>query len=125
MMAAPAIAGAAVDSATFAAPAHPDAAARASFARYGAALLIASWTMLGLAIYLAFIYLDGLNTMGQFKPHSEPTPSTLGNVLLTVAAIAAAAAWSWGYRRTRGGHAERARAGVVIGWLITLAGFVG
>jgi heme/copper-type cytochrome/quinol oxidase subunit 3 len=125
MMAAPAIAGGAVDSAAFSAPARPDDSDRASFARYGAALLIASWTMLGLAMYLAFIYLDGLNTMGQFKPRSEPAPSTLGNVLLAVGAIAAAAAWTWGYRRARGGHAERARAGVTISWLITLAGFVG
>jgi cytochrome c/quinol oxidase subunit I len=125
MMAAPAIAGAAVDSAAFAAPHHPDAAARAGFARYGAALLITSWTMLGLAIYLAFIYLDGLNTMAQFKPRSEPAPTTIGNVLLTAGALAAAVAWTWGYRRARGGGEARARAGVAAGWLLTLAGFVG
>ena len=124
-MGAPVIAGGAVDTAAFNPPAHPDPAARAGFARYGAALLITSWTMLGLAIYLAFVYLDGLNTMGQFKPRSEPAPATLGNILLAVGAVVAAAAWTWGYRRTRAGVAARARAGVAIGWLLTLAGFIG
>ncbi|HYB23712.1 MAG TPA: cbb3-type cytochrome c oxidase subunit I, partial [Solirubrobacteraceae bacterium] len=55
-MGAPAFAGGAIDDATFAA-AHPDAASLASRARYGAGLLIISWTMFGMAIFLAYIYL--------------------------------------------------------------------
>jgi heme/copper-type cytochrome/quinol oxidase subunit 3 len=125
IMGAPAIAGAAVDTAAFAAPHPPDAASRADRTRYGAGLLILSWTMFGLAIFLAYIYLDGLNTMHQFKPSSERTPTTVGTVLLTVAALAGAAAWSWGYRQSRSGESARARTGVTLSWGITAAGLVG
>jgi cytochrome c oxidase subunit I len=125
MMGAPAIAGAAVDTAGHAAPHPPDMAERAERARWGALLMITSWTMLGLVISLAYIYLDALNTQGQFRPSSETTPTTVGNVLLTVAALAAAVAWTWGYRRSLTGDSTGARTGVTLGWVITLAGLVG
>jgi len=125
VMGAPAIAGAAVDAAAFAAPHPPDMDARAERVRYGAGLMILSWTVFGAAIYLAYIYLHALNTMHQFKPSSEPMPTTVGNVLLTVGALAGAAAWTWGYRGSRSGDSARARTGVTLGWLITVAGLAG
>ena len=125
VMGAPAIAGAAVDTAAFAAPHPPDVASRAERARYGAGLMILSWTVFGAAIYLAYIYLHALNTMHQFKPSSEPMPTTVGNVLLTVGALAGAAVWTWGYRGSRAGDSARARTGVTLGWLITVAGLAG
>jgi cytochrome c oxidase subunit I len=124
LMGRPAVAGAAVDTAMPAAP-HPGAAARAERVRYGALLLVLSWTVFGLAIYGAYIYLHALNTMGQFKPPSEPAPTTVGNVLLTIGALAGAAVWTWGYREPGGAGSSRARIGLMLGWLITLAGLVG
>lgn len=44
---------------------------------------------------------------------------------MTVAALAAAASWTWGYRRSRSGDSTGARLGVVLGWLLTVAGLVG
>jgi cytochrome c oxidase subunit I len=125
LMGAPAIAGAAVDTAALPSAHLPDASERASRARWGALLLIVSWTMLGLVIALAYIYLDALNTQGQFKPAGESAPSTVGTVLVTVAALAAAAAWTWGYQRSRAGDGTGARTGVALGWGITLAGLAG
>jgi cytochrome c oxidase subunit 1 len=118
-------AGGATDAAAIVAPHPPDAEDLASRARWGAGTLIVSWTMLGLVFFLAYIYLDGLNTMGQFRPGSEARPATLGTVLLAVGALAAAAAWSWGYKRSRANDGGGMRAGVTLGWLLTLAGFVG
>jgi len=125
LMGAPAIAGAAVDTAAFA-PGHPpDMAERAERARWGAGLLILSWSMLAMVVCLAYIYLDALNTQDQFKPSAESTPTTVGNVLVTLAALAAAVAWTWGYRRSRSGEDTHARTGVTLGWILTLAGLVG
>jgi len=120
----PAIAGAAADTALIAAP-HPDEAARAERVRYGALLLVLSWTIFALAIYGAYIYMHALNTQGQFRPPSEPVPTIVGNVLLTVAALAGAVAWTWGYRGPGGAGSPRARTGLTVGWLITLAGLAG
>jgi cytochrome c oxidase subunit I len=125
LMGTPAIAGAAVDVlAPLTVPAS-DPAQRAERARWGAGLLIASWTMLGFAVTLAYIYLDALDTQGQFKPASEGTPTTVGNVLVTVGAVAAAVAWTWGYRRARDGYHGQARGWAMLGWILTLAGLAG
>ena len=125
LMGLPAVAGGAIDAAAFPPPAPPDLGERAERARWGAGLLVTSWTVLGSVICLAYIYLDALNTQGQFKPSSEPVPTTVGNVLVTVAALAAAAAWTWGYRRSLSGDTTGARTGVTLGWVLTLAGLVG
>jgi len=125
LMGAPAIAGAALDSAAVAPADGPDVAERAARARWGAGLLVTSWTMLALVISLAYVYLDALDTQGQFKPASEQTPTTVGTVLVAVAALAAAAAWTWGYRRARSPDSGAARTGVTLGWIITVAGLVG
>jgi heme/copper-type cytochrome/quinol oxidase subunit 3 len=124
LMGQPVIAGAAVDTVPAASP-HPDEASRANRARYGVLLLVLSWTMFGLAIYSAYIYLHALNTTGQFRPSSEHVPNTVGNVLLTVAALLAAAAWTWGHYGKRPADSPRVRAGVTLGWVITLAGLAG
>ncbi len=125
VMGVPAIAGAALDSAAVAAPHQPDVPTRAGMARYGAGLMIASWTMLATTICLAFIYLGALDTLHQFKPSSESRPTTIGNVLLALGALAAAAAWTWGYRSAHAGDTRRASTGVTIGWLLTAAGLAG
>jgi cytochrome c oxidase subunit I len=124
LMGQPVIAGAAVDTAVVASP-HPGEASRADRARYGTLLLVLSWTMFGLAIYSAYIYLHALNTTGQFRPSSESVPSTLGTVLITVAALLGAAVWTWGRAGKRPADDPRVRAGVTLGWLITLAGLAG
>jgi len=81
--------------------------------------------MFGLAIYSAYIYLHALNTTGQFRPSSEPVPTTVGNVLLTVAAVLGAAVWTWGHIGKQPADSRRVRIGVTLGWLITLAGLAG
>jgi len=124
LMGQPVTAGAAVDTAPIASP-HPDEASRADRARYGTLLLVLSWTMFGLAIYSAYIYLHALNTTGQFRPSSEHAPNTAGDVLLTVAAVLGAAAWTWGHYGKRPADSPRVRIGVTLGWVITLAGLAG
>ena len=81
-MGVPAIAGASVDAASVTAAHLADPGARAGMARYGAGLMILSWTMLASVIVVAYIYLDALDTLHQFRPGSEAKPTTLGNVLL-------------------------------------------
>jgi len=125
LMGTPAIAGAATD---FALPAHPRQAepeVRADMTRWGARLAILSWTLLALSLYTGYIYLDALNTQGQFHPASEPKPGALGNILVTIAALAAAAAWSYGYRLSRTARPELARGWLGLGWLLTIVGLVG
>jgi cytochrome c oxidase subunit I len=124
VMGQPVVAGAAADEATMAPP-HADDASRADRARLGVGLLVLSWTMFAAAIYAAYIYLHALNTAGQFRPPSEAVPTTLGDVLITVAAVAAAAAWTWAYIGKRPASDPRMRVGVALGWGITLAGLVG
>ncbi len=124
LMGQPAIAGASVDTAVVASP-HPDEGSRADRARYGTLLLVLSWTMFGLALYSAYIYLHALNTAGQFRPSAEPVPSTVGTVLITVAAVLGAAAWTWGHIGKQPADSPRVRLGLTLGWLITLAGLAG
>jgi cytochrome c oxidase subunit I len=124
LMGQPVTAGAAADTVPLASP-HPDEASRADRARYGSLLLVLSWTMFALAIYSAYIYLHALNTTGQFRPSSEPVPSTVGTVLIMVASVLGAAVWTWGYVGKRAADDPRLRIGVTLGWLITLAGLAG
>ncbi len=125
VMGAPAIAGAAVEGAAPAHPPHIEPAVRADMTRWGARLAILSWSMLAAALYLGFIYLDALNTQGQFHPASETTPTTVGNLLVTVAAIGAAACWSYGYRVSRTSGYGSTRTWLILGWILTAAGLVG
>jgi cytochrome c oxidase subunit I len=125
VMGVPAIAGASVDAASVPVPHLPDPVVRAGMAHYGAGLMILSWTMLASVMFVAYIYLDALDTLHQFRPGSEAKPTTVGNVLLALGALAAAAAWTWGYRRARSGDRAQARTGVVLGWILTLAGLAG
>jgi cytochrome c oxidase subunit I len=124
-MGTPAIAGAAVDAAPPAAPVpHVSRAVRASMARWGTGLMITSWTMFALAIYVGYLYLDALNTQGAFRPSTEPVPTKVGTVLLTVGALAGAGVWTWGYRAARAGDGAGARMRVAVGWLVSLAGLI-
>jgi cytochrome c oxidase subunit I len=125
MMGAPAIAGGAGDDAV-ALPhvSHSDPAVRGPMARWGAATMIGSWTMFALAVYLGYLYLDSLNTQHAFKPASEPVPTKIGTVLLTVAALAGAAVWSWGYRVSRSGKSGGALPAMGLGWLLSLGGLI-
>jgi heme/copper-type cytochrome/quinol oxidase subunit 3 len=102
---------------------HGDPALRGSMARWGTASMITSWTMFALAIYLGYLYLDALDTQRAFRA-GESAPSTLGTVLLTVGALAGALVWSWAYRTSRSRGAVAARAGVTLGWLLSLAGLI-
>ena len=120
------MAGGSAEAAALPAPGHADLheASRPDRARYGALLMIASDLMFVLALYVGFIYLRGLNTQGQFRAH-EPSPSTVGDVLITLAALAGAAAWTWGYRRSRAGQGAQVLPWLALGGLLTLAGLVG
>ena len=68
-----------------------------------------------MVISLAYIYLDALNTQGQFKPSSETTPTTVGNVLLTRGRAGRGGGLDLGLpavalgRRHRGAHGRDAR----------------
>ncbi|MGP0101240.1 MAG: cbb3-type cytochrome c oxidase subunit I [Solirubrobacteraceae bacterium] len=124
VMGRPTLAGAAVDTVTFAAPA-PHEGSRARQVRYATFLLIVSDAVFVLALYLAFVYLHGLNTQGQFKPSAESTPSMLGIVLVTAASVLAAAAYSWGQRGLRSGDTRRVRTGLTLAWAISIVALVG
>ena len=54
-----------------------------------------------------------------------PVPSTVGTVLITVAAVLGAAVWTWGHIGKRAADDPRVRIGVTLGWLIALAGLAG
>jgi cytochrome c oxidase subunit I len=125
VMGVPAIAGAATDVALPAHPPHADPEVRADMTRWGARLAIVSWTMLALCLFVGYIYLDALNTQGQFHPAGEPKPSALGNILVTVGALAAAALWSYGYRLSRSDRSRLAGGWMGLAWLLTAAGLVG
>jgi len=124
VMGRPTLAGAAVDAATFAAPA-PHEGYRARQVRYATFLLILSDAVFVLAVYLAFVYLHALNTQGQFKPSAESTPSMLGIVLVTAASVLAACAYSWGQRGLRTGDSRRVCTGLTLAWAISIAALVG
>ena len=97
---------------------------RAEQVRLGTLLMILSDAVFVLAMFLGFIYLHALNTMGAFKGN-ESTPSIAASAILAVAAIVAALTWSWGHAGLKRGDVTRARAGVVSAFLITLAALVG
>jgi cytochrome c oxidase subunit I len=124
VMGAPAIAGAAVDEAV-PLPHVPEAdpALRGSMARWGTAAMITSWTVFAAALYIGYLYLDALGTQGAFRA-GEPSPSTVGTVLLTAGALAGALVWSWGFRATSRGSGGGVRGALVLGWLLSLAGLV-
>jgi heme/copper-type cytochrome/quinol oxidase subunit 3 len=124
VMGRPTLAGAAVDTVTFDQPA-PDVGYRGRQVRYATLLLIVSDAVFVLAIYLAFLYLHGLNTQAQFKPSAESTPSIVGSVLVTAASVLAASAFSWGQRGLRSGDSRRVRTGVTLAWVISLVALVG
>jgi hypothetical protein len=123
LMGAPAMAGAAVDSVAAPLP-HTDPSIRADMTRWGGRLAITSWTVLALAVYVGFFYLDALNTQGQFHPASEPKPGAAVSVVIGALALAAAAAWSYGYRAARSRNGGQARGLLILGWVLTLAGLV-
>ena len=126
-MAAPALAGASVD-----APAvngghgghAPSGELRASMPRMGALLIIISDAMFVLAISVAFVYLDALNTQGAFHPSSEPSPGTLGSILVTLMALAGALSWTAGYRALKAGDNTQAKVRMSLGWVLTVAGLI-
>jgi cytochrome c oxidase subunit 1 len=124
VMGLPAIAGAAVDTATLPAP-HLPTHNRSDQVRIATLLLIVSDAVFVLAIYLAFVYLHGLDTQGQFKPSTESMPSIVGGLLVTAASVAAAAIYSWGQRGLRSGDTRRLRAGVMLAVIISLVALVG
>jgi len=78
-----------------------------------------------LVLLIGYAYLHALNTQGQFRPATEPAPTTIGNVLVAIAAIAGAAAWTLGHRRARTGDGGGARALLILGWALTVAGLAG
>jgi hypothetical protein len=120
----PAIAGAAVDTATVPVP-RPHPTSRADQVRYATLLLIVSDAVFVMAMYLAFVYLHGLHTQGQFKPSSESRPSIVGSLLVTAASVLAASVYSWGQRGLRSGDTGRIRTGVTLACVISLAALVG
>ncbi len=124
VMGLPAIAGAAVDTATLPAP-HVPTHNRSDQVSSATLLLIVSDAVFVMAMYLVFVYLHGLHTQGQFKPSSESRPSILGGLLVTAGSVLAAAAFSWGQRGLRSADARRVRTGVMLAVLISLAALVG
>jgi heme/copper-type cytochrome/quinol oxidase subunit 3 len=123
LMGRPTLAGAGIDTATFAAPA-PDVGSRGRQVRLATLLLIVSDATFVLAMYLGFLYLHVLNTQGQFTAH-ESKPSILGSVLVAVGSLLAASAFAWGQRGLRSGNSRRVRAGVTTAWVISLVALVG
>jgi len=123
MMAQPVIAGGSDDAATL--PVRESAvSARGRQVRTGTLLMILSDLMFVAATYLAFVYLSGLNTQGQFHPKKEAAPTTAGTLLVMVAAIVAAAVYTWS---RRGGRSDtrRARTGLMAAWGLSLVALVG
>ena len=93
--------------------------------RLGTLLIILSDVMFVIATFLAFLYLRGLDTQGQFRPSVEAVPSVLASAVLAAAAIVAALTWSWGRGGLDSGDSTRVRSGAVLAWVITLAALVG
>jgi len=123
MMAQPVIVGGSAEAEAL--PAHePDVSHRGRQVRTGALLAILSDLMFVAAIYLAFVYLSALNTQGQFHPKKEAAPTTAGTLLVMVAAIVAAAVYTWS---RRGGRSDtrRARTGLMAAWGLSLVALVG
>ena len=87
-------------------------------------LLIVSDAVFVIAIYLAFLYLHGLNTQGQFSS-TESRPSIVGSVLVTAASVLAASAFSWGQRGLRSGDSRRVRTGLTLALVISIIALVG
>ncbi|MGO9902687.1 MAG: cbb3-type cytochrome c oxidase subunit I [Solirubrobacteraceae bacterium] len=126
MMAAPAMAGGAVDVAVAGAPAaHPPAHDQALAVRIAVLLLIVSDAVFVGAMYVVFAYLHALHTQGQFKPSAEAKPSVVGSLLVTAASVAAASIYYWGQRGLRSGNGGRVRAGVMGAVVISLVALVG
>jgi cytochrome c oxidase subunit 1 len=98
---------------------------RADRAKMGAGLWIVSDFTFVLAIFMAFVYLHALNTQGAFKGAAEKAPATIGQVLITLAAFAGAAAWSQGHKTLRAGNGAGARPLLVLAWVLTAAGLIG
>lgn len=128
MMGAPVMAGGAVDDAGSVAVAdhmpHAAPGVRGPIARWGAGLMILSWSMFALVLYVGYLYLDALDTEHAFRV-GEPAPSTVGTVLLAVAASVAAVVWTRGYRSSAAGDSAGAGRFMAIGWLLSAAGLAG
>lgn len=123
VMGSPVTAGGAADTAAVTVP-RPEPGSLASRARLGAGLMVISDVVFVAAIYLGFVYLHALNTMGQFRPASEPVPTMIGNVPVTVGALAAAAVWTWGHWRQQAGSG-RMRAALTLAWILMVADLIG
>jgi cytochrome c oxidase subunit 1 len=93
--------------------------------RLGTLLMILSDVMFVIATFLAFLYLHGLDTEGQFRPSVEAVPSVLASAVLAAAAIVAALTWTWGRGGLDSGDSARVRSGAVMAWVITFAAFIG
>ena len=124
VMGRPVIAGAAVDAATVSVP-QPHPHNRADSVRIATLLLIVSDAVFVLAMYLAFLYLHGLHTQGQFKPSTESRPSIVGSLLVTAASVVAAAIYGWGQKGLHSADTRRVRAGVMLAVVISLVALVG
>ena len=101
-----------------------EVAERPGRARVGVGLWILQDIMLVLALLVGFIYLSGLNTQHAFHPKSEPMPSSGLSWLIVVIAFAGAAVWHWGHVRSKAGDTAGGRAGLTLGWMLTIAGIV-
>jgi heme/copper-type cytochrome/quinol oxidase subunit 3 len=78
-----------------------------------------------LAMYLAFLYLHGLHTQGQFKPSTESRPSIVGSLLVTAGSVVAASIYGWGQKGLHSGDTRRVRAGLMLAVVVSLAALVG
>ncbi len=124
VMGAPAIAGAAVDTAVAPAlPAH--SYSKGDQVRIATILMIVSDATFVLALYLAFLYLHGLHTQHAFKGPGEARPSLVGGLLVTLGSVAAAAAFAWGRGGLQAADHRRLRAGVTLAIVISVAALVG
>ncbi len=97
---------------------------RAEQVRLGTLLVILSDIVFVLAMFLAFVYLHGLNTLGQFRA-GESTPALAGTLLLAGAAVVAALSFQWGRGGAAAGDSTRVRAGVSLAWVISLGALAG
>ncbi len=119
----PTLAGASDDAATFDTPTL-HTANRADQVRYGTLLMIVSDIVFVLAMLLGFVYLKGLNMMGQFRT-GESVPALTGTIIVAAAAVVAALIYRWGEGGLRTGDGRRVRLGLTAAWVISLGALAG
>ncbi len=125
MMAAPAMAGASVDSLPEGhSLRHHHAHDHATAVRIGTIWLVVSDIMFVLAMLLGFIYLKGLNTDGAFRSVHDRAPGAGGTIAVAALALAGGLSYYWGRQGLKKGSKGQINAGVTLAWVLMLASLV-